>query len=109
MGTPIVIGADSPFVSAIEQGLIAAGVKVAEASLAVSEPWTTLPIVSWLVDSGIKFAITKTVGEADQIGYEIYVAAENAYQVSQYVEAQASDNKSAIDSAADNFLKLTGV
>jgi hypothetical protein len=102
--TPVVIGQDNPFVKAIEQGLIAVGVKVAETSLAASQPWTTLPIISWLVDSGIKFAITEIMTEVDQIGYQIYVSLKDAAQVSQYIAAQASENQSDIDKSADALI-----
>lgn len=106
IGSPVIIGQDNPFITAIENGLIASGVTVAEAELAIGQPWTTLPIVSWLVDSGIKFAITEVVGAVDMIGYRIYVAIDDAERVSAYQAAQASNNQAAIDAAADALLKL---
>lgn len=105
---PVIIGQDNPIISSIEQGLITAGVSVAEVSLAAAAPWTQLPIIGWLVDEGIKFGITEVVNEVDLIAYTIYVSIEDSIRVSNYVQAQNSGNEAAIDAAADALINLQG-
>ena len=93
----------------MEQDLISAGVKVAEASLNAAQPWTTLPIVSFFVDEGINFGVTEMVNGVDDVVYEFYVSIVESQRVSDWIAAQASGSQAAIDAAGDALLRLDNI